>query len=93
MADAVCELRQDVETVWLQMGLLAKLDVVVVVSMLAQASGILAYHASLVIPETASKWRSRLSRGKECWRHNAAIQTSLEGIGVPALFNSLRTAL
>lgn len=51
------------------------------------------YHSTLRIPATASKCRSRLRRGSECWRHNAAIQTSLEGIGVPALFSSARTVL
>jgi hypothetical protein len=53
----------------------------------------LSYQSSLVIPETASKWRSRLRSGRECWRHNAAIQTSFEGMGVPAFLSSLRTAL
>jgi hypothetical protein len=51
------------------------------------------YQSSLTIPETASKWRSRLTRGRECWRHSATIQTSFEGMGVPAFLSSLRTPL
>lgn len=51
------------------------------------------YHASLVSPLTASKWRSRLRSGSECCRHKAAIQISLDGIGLPIVFNSPRTAL
>ena len=57
-----------------------------------QVTDRLGYHPILVIPDTASKWRSRLINGKKCWRHNAAIQTSFEGIGVLALFSSVRTA-
>jgi hypothetical protein len=43
-------------------------------------------------PGTRSKCRSRLNTGRECWRQRAAIQTSLEGIGVPARLSSPRTA-
>ena len=39
-------------------------------------------------PLTTSKWWSRLSSGRECWRQSAAIQRSFAGIGLPDLFNS-----
>src|SRR5271163_391273 len=45
---------------------------------------LLSYQSIRSMSATKSKWRSRLRSGKECCRQSAAIQTSLEGMGVPA---------
>ena len=60
---------------------------------LQEAHGKNSYQSILIIPGTAPKCRSRLTRGKECCRHKAAIQTSFEGMGVPPFLSCLRTAL
>lgn len=54
--------------------------------------GIPAHQSSRCNPLVKSKWRSRLRIGRLCWRDNAAIHRSLEGIGAPACFNSLRSS-
>src|SRR5262245_28994902 len=39
-------------------------------------------------PGTKSKCRSRLKRGRECWRQSAAIHRSFAGMGLVFFFNS-----
>lgn len=46
------------------------------------------HHPIRLVPLTRSKWRSRLSSGRECWRQSAEIQRSFVGIGVPLRLNS-----
>ena len=41
---------------------------------------------------TMSKWASLLNTGGTCWRARAAIQTSLDGRGLPERFSSRRMA-
>lgn len=48
-----------------------------------------AYQSRRCNPSIKSKCRSRLKMGRLCCRHNAAIQASLEGIGVPASLTQL----
>ena len=44
------------------------------------------------MPSTTSKWASLLNTGRMCWRASAAIQTSLDGRGLPRSFSSKRIA-
>ena len=50
------------------------------------------YQLSRWIPFTNSKCSSWLRIGRAYWRHSAAIQASLAGMGVPARFNSQRSS-
>ena len=54
-----------------------------------QSAGAKAMHS---MPATTSKWASLLNTGRTCWRASAAIQTSLDGRGLPRRFSSRRMA-